>query len=230
MGEVLDRFRSRLLPALLTAFGVALITNGILTYTSPVEAQPAQRAFETFAPTATVPPLVDILPEDLDAAPSFQADRVATRVVVHNLGIDLPIMLQLPEHGEFPLCDVAMYLPQLSQPGFGGSSYIYAHARAGMFLPLLEQSRINDGAAMLGQIVDVYTSDDKVFHYQITEVRRHTTSLEDAINGTVERLWLQTSEGPVGTIPKLQVVADYLFNEKTSFEASHPAPHPRICQ
>ncbi|HYN70131.1 MAG TPA: hypothetical protein VEX41_07970 [Candidatus Eisenbacteria bacterium] len=230
MGEVLDRFRSRLLPALLTALGVALITNGILTYTSPVEAQPALRAFETFAPTATVPPLVDVLPEDLDAAPSFKSDRVATRIVVDTLNIDLPIMLQLEEHGTFPLCDVAMYLPSLSQPGQGGSSYIYAHARRGMFLPLLDQSRINDGAAMLGQIVDVYTSDDSVFHYQITEVRRHTTSLEDAINGTIERLWLQTSEGPIGTIPKLQVVADYLFNEKTTFEASHPAPHPRICQ
>lgn len=230
MGEVLARFRSRLLPALLTALGVALITNGILTYTSPVEAQPALRAFETFAPTATVPPLVDVLPDDLDAAPSFPVDRVATRVVVHNLDIDLPIMLQLPEHGTFPLCDVAMYIPQLSQPGFGGSIYIYAHARTGMFLPLLDQSRINDGAAMLGQIVDIYTSDDYIFHYQITEVRRHTTSLEDAINGTVERLWLQTSEGPVGTIPKLQVVADYLFNEKTTFEASHPEPRPRICQ
>jgi len=31
-------------------------------------------------------------------------------------------------------------------------------------------------------------------------------------------------------IPKLQVVADYLFNEKTTFEASHPEPHPRLCQ
>ena len=177
-----------------------------------------------------MPPLVDVLPEDLDAAPSFPPGRVATRVVVHNMDIDLPVMLQLPEHGSFPLCDVALYLPSLSQPGQGGAVYIYAHAREGMFLPLLTQSRINDGQAMLGLIVDVYTSDDYVFHYQVTEIRRHTTSLEDAINGTIERLWLQTSEGPVGTIPKLQVVADYLFSEKTTFEASHPAPHPRICQ
>lgn len=230
MGEVLNRFRSRLLPALLTALGVALITNGILTYTSPVEAQPATRAFETFAPTPSLAPLVDVLPDDLDAVPSFPPGRVATRIVLHNLNIDLPVMLQLPEHGTFPLCDVALYLPSLSQPGQGGAVYIYAHARTGMFLPLLDQSRINDGAAMLGLIVDVYTSDDYVFHYQITEIRRHTTSLEDAINGTIERLWLQTSEGPNGTIPKLQVVADFLFSEKTTFEASHPQPHPRLCR
>jgi hypothetical protein len=221
---------SRLLPAVTTALGVALITSGILSYTAPVEAQPVQQPIETFEPLPTLPPVVDVLPDSLEAAPSFPPDRVSTRIVVRNLKIDLPIMLQLPEHGDFPLCDVALYLPSLGQPGEGRATYIYAHAREGMFLPFLTQSRINDGAGMLGYVVDVYTSDDWVFHYQISEVRRHTTSLEGAFTTNTERLWMQTSEGPNGTIPKLQVVADFLFAERTTFDDSHPVPHPRMCR
>ena len=75
--------------------------------------------------------------------------------------------------------------------------------------------------------VEVYTSDDWRFVYTITEVRRHTRSLDDAFNTTTERLWMQTSEGPAGTIPKLQVVADFLSAEPTDFKAAHPKPHPR---
>jgi hypothetical protein len=127
------------------------------------------------------------------------------------------------------LCDVALYLPSLHQPGEGKATYIYAHARTGMFLPLLTASQKNDGAKMLGMTVEVYTSDNWLFLYTVTEVRRHTLSLDDAINTSTERLFLQTSEGPNGTIPKLQVVADYLSSEPTDAAAAHPKPHPRIC-
>ena len=98
-----------------------------------------------------------------------------------------------------------------------------------MFLPLLTASEHNNGAKMLGMTVEVYTSDNWLFLYTVTEVRRHTLSLDDAINTTTERLFLQTSEGPNGTIPKLQVVADYLSSEPADPAAAHPTPHPRIC-
>ena len=127
------------------------------------------------------------------------------------------------------LCDVALYLPSMGQPGQGRATYIYAHAREGMFLPLLTASTHNNGARMLGMTVEVYTSDNWLFLYTVTEVRRHTLSLNDAINTTTERLFLQTSEGPNGTIPKLQVVADYLSSEPADPTAAHPKPHPRIC-
>jgi hypothetical protein len=41
---------------------------------------------------------------------------------------------------------------------------------------------------------------------------------------------MQTSEGPEGTVPKLQVVADFLAAETTDHEAAHPKPQPRVCR
>ena len=88
-----------------------------------------------------------------------------------------------------------MYLPILSQPGFGGATYLYAHARDGMFLPLLRTK----GRDQRGLIVDVWTSDDWLYQYEITEVRRDQpvdTGLRDPLAVATEQLWLQTSQGP----------------------------------
>ena len=111
----------------------------------------------------------------------------------------------------------------------GRATYLYAHAQPGMFLPLLSESERNNGQRMLGMTVEVYTSDDWRFLYSIKEVRRHTRSLDDAFHTTTEQLWLQTSEGPGGNFPKLQVVADFVSAEKTSPKSAHPPAHPRIC-
>ena len=152
--------------------------------------------------------------------------RVATRVVVPALGIDLPVMSQ---QTSYPACGVAMYLAELSQPGQGGPTYLYAHARAGMFLALLTQSQIADGANMIGMQVHVYTGDNRVFTYQIDEVRKHTTDLAAVFARGSESLWLQTSEGPRGTIPKLQVGARLVSSGSASYAASHPVPRPVAC-
>jgi hypothetical protein len=58
------------------------------------------------------------------SSPTFPAGRVATRVVIGQLGIDQQVMLQTPNYGTFPLCDVALYLPVLGQPGQGRANYI----------------------------------------------------------------------------------------------------------
>jgi hypothetical protein len=162
-------------------------------------------------------------------SPTFPAGRVATRIVISRLKIDLPVMLQTPKYGTFPLCDVALYLPELGQPGQGRATYIYAHARAGMFLPLLSASLIKNGQGMIGDLVQIYTSDDFLFTYRIAEVHRHALSLIDAFEATTEKLFLQTSEGPHGTIPKLQVVARFLAVSATDETTAHPIPHPVIC-
>lgn len=221
---------SRLVPALLTALGVALLANGLMTFTTAVEPAPTELALATWEPLPSIPSTV-VLPDGPVTCPSasFPADRVATRVRIRRLNIDLPVMLQTDNYGIYPLCDVALYQPLLGQPGQGRATYLYAHAQPGMFLPLLEESQRNDGARMLGMTVEVYTSDDWRFLYTITEVRRHTRSLEDAIRTDTERLWLQTSEGGPGTIPKLQVVADFLSAEKTDPRSAHPPAAPRIC-
>jgi hypothetical protein len=226
------RLRLRLLPALLTAIGVALLASGLLSYTSAVEQPPAERPLPSYQPLPSIDTTIALpgASSGPEASPTFPPDRVATRIVIRRLDIDLPIMLQSDDVGLFPLCDVALYIPALGQPGEGRATYIYAHAREGMFLPLLTASLHNDGAKMLGMTVEVYTSDNWLFLYTITEVRRHTRSLNDAINTRTERLFMQTSEGPDGTVPKLQVVADYLSSEPTDPVAAHPKAHPRICR
>jgi hypothetical protein len=230
VNELLARIRRRLLPALLTAFGIALLANGLLSYTTAVEPVPAGQPFESYRPLPTIGEATLPGGQTLAPDPTFPPDRVATRIVIQRLGIDLPIMLQTSSYGDFPLCDVALYQPLLGQPGEGRATYIYAHAREGMFLPLLTASLTDNGRGMIGDVVEIYTSDDYLFLYKITEVHRHTLDLKDAFAARTERLWMQTSEGPAGHEPKLQVVADYLSNAKADPSDSHPAPHPRVCR
>ena len=237
MDEFALRLRSRFVPAVLSALGVALLTAGLLTYTTPVEAGPEQSQAPTIVtrppsptpasavPTATPGPSGAPAPSPEPTAP---ADRVATRVVVAGLGIDLPV-IRPPSTTAYPLCDVAMFIQELSQPGFGGATYLYAHARTGMFLPILTASTKDNGTSMLGMVVEVYTSDDQLFLYEITEVRRHQLDLDDAVAADTDQVWLQTSEGPKGTIPKTQVVAQFLSSGPADHEAAHPDAEPRVC-
>lgn len=231
MDSIVHRLRTRLLPALLTAIGVSLLAAGLLSYTTAVEPPPIERPLASYAPLPTIPPTIDLPGASIGPVePTFPPDRVATRIVVRRLDIDLPIMLQTDRYGLFPLCDVALYIPTLGQPGQSRATYIYAHAREGMFLPLLTASEKNDGRRMIGMTVEIYTSDSFLFLYTITEVRRHTLNLDAAVATTTERLFMQTSEGPDGTVPKLQVVADYLSSDPVDYAAAHPKPHPRICR
>ena len=231
MDEFALRLRARILPAILTALGVAFLTAGLLTYTAPVEAGPEPSetpTIVTLPPTAepSVTPRPTSGPTDTPV-PTVPTDRVATRVVVAALGIDMPVVRQ-PDPA-YPACDVAMYHEALGQPGQGRATYLYAHARTGMFLPILDASKVDNGAAMLGMIVEVYTSDDQLFLYEVTEVRRHQLDLDAAVAATTEQLWLQTSEGPKGTRPKTQVVARFLSTGAADHAAAHPVAAPVVC-
>jgi hypothetical protein len=161
---------------------------------------------------------------------------VATRIVIPSEGIDLPVVsrdLQVPNQGPdlYPPCDVAVYHTAFSQPGEPGSTYIYAHARDGMFLPLLDASERNNGASLLGDLVQVYTDDNREFIYRISKVKRHATdfSLAENVAPGASQLVLQTSEGPAGTVPKLQVLALPVDVLPASQAAAHPKAHPRGC-
>jgi hypothetical protein len=149
---------------------------------------------------------------------------VATRVQLARYGIDLPIVHQ--PAGTYPYCNVAMYSDALSQPGEAGPTFIYAHARVGMFLPLLKASQSN-AAAMVGTTVKVWTSDSRLWTYRITRVLRHQYSLPSVDSREV--LWLQTSEGPRGTRNKLVMIATRVSVQEATFAASHPKPHIVIC-
>jgi hypothetical protein len=226
--------RTRLLPALLTALGVTLLAAGLLTYTTPVVAETDGTATltptedpgpSTGLPRITLPPLGSAPPS---VAPSPPADRRATRVRIAALKIDLPVV-KPGDSNDYPLCNVAMWIGALGQPGEGRATYLYAHAREGMFLPLLKASTVKNGKKLLGMIVEVWTSDDQKLLYEITEVRRHQKTLDDALAATTEELWLQTSEGPKGTVGKLQVLAMPLSQEASDHKAAHPKAKPVVC-
>ena len=155
--------------------------------------------------------------------------EIATRVAISRFGIDLPVVHQ-PD-GQYPYCNVAMFVSALSQPGEAGPTMIYAHARTGMFLPLLTASRANNGKAMIGMTVKVWTSDGKVYTYQVISVVRHVDISRLPSNDfTPERLWLQTSEGPHGTRNKLFVIAKRTTVGSATYAAAHPKPHVAICR
>jgi hypothetical protein len=150
----------------------------------------------------------------------------ATRVAVPGLGIDLAV---IRGSTAYPLCRVAMYLPAVAQPREPGVTFIYAHARTGMFLPLLTRWKINGGASLIGRTVMVWTSDWYVSYYRITRVRKTQYAMVGVFQLTREQLWLQTSTGPNGTYPKLIVEASRYKTVRTTFAASHPTARPVRC-
>lgn len=169
------------------------------------------------------------------ARPGGEADGRATRVVIPGLGVDLPVVssevtLEGNEPG-YPLCDVAQYLERFEDPGRPGTTYIYAHARTGMFLPLLEASRIDEGRSLLGLDALVYTNDALLYTYRIFLVKRHATdfSLADEVPPGERRLVLQTSEGPRGVIPVVQVAARLVSIVAAEANDAHPVARPSVC-
>ena len=151
----------------------------------------------------------------------------ATRVQVPGLGIDLPVV----RGGSSVLCNVAMYLTVTGQPQERGVTFIYAHARTGMFLPLLTASRVKNGASLIGRTVHVYASDSRRYSYRITSVRPRQTSIQRALELTARQLWLQTSEGPYATSTKLVVVAVPVgVPVLVARSVAIPTPRPLACR
>ena len=150
----------------------------------------------------------------------------ATRVVVSSLGINLPV---IRGPSGYPYCRVAMYLPSVAQPQEPGITFLYAHARRGMFLPLLTRWRIDRGRSLIGKVVKVYTSNSKVSSYRIVRVRVTSNAMAGVTSVANERLWLQTSTGPSYRYPKLIVEAVRYSTVRTTYAASHPTPHSVRC-
>jgi hypothetical protein len=163
------------------------------------------------------------------ASPDPAAADLPTRIVVKALGIDLPIVSgDLSVAGnppDYPLCDVAQYLTTYRFPGRPGTTtWIYGHARPGMFLPLLDASRMGNGAALIGLRADLYSNAARRYTYRIVKVLRHTIDRSSAagVPANGRRLVLQTSEGPHGTVAKLQVIAE--FDAVTTVDRAEAMP------
>lgn len=211
-------------------------TSGAATPVTAVSGSPgmslepgASDPAATEVPARTPRPTGPTLPP----ASPLQPPPFASRVVVADLGIDLPVIsgdLQPPPN--YPFCDVAAYVTRFNQPYESGVTYISAHAQRGMFLPLLNASEADDGAAMLGLRADVYTNDGRRFSYTIDRVVRH--AIDYAVVETIpieqKTLILQTSEGVYGTVEKLQVLATFVEEAPVDIAEATPESSPRDCR
>jgi sortase (surface protein transpeptidase) len=227
-----------LVPALIAGAGVFLVVAGLFNYVTPVAAGPNAETTPPGAsdqlPSFSFEPLITPSP---GASPTA-SNSAATRVVVPALDIDLPVVASTPNE-EFPLCNVAEYFvdenakPLLAYPGANAATYLYAHARVGMFLPLLDESKRNNGARMIGDLVEVYTADNRNHVYEITEVIRRVPvswdALERPMSATTDQLWLQTSEGYKESSTKLQVVAMPVGVLPASYRDAHPSAKGHRC-
>jgi hypothetical protein len=182
-------------------------------------------------------------PADLGAplAPAAQAQgrvpldepSAPVRITVPSLGVDLPVVSSertVPGNvDDYPLCDVAQYWTRYDLPGAPGTAWIYAHAQPGMFLPLLLEAEATSGQGLLGEMVSVQLRDGRLLRYRIVEVKQHAYNRRLALRTKPgqQRLILQTSEGPPGTIPKLQVAANLIGATRTNEAA--PKAQPRAC-
>lgn len=176
--------------------GLVAIVLGIFLIEHPA-AQTAPLAAATSAASS-------VSPSASASASALPPIPLGYRIQVPRLGIDLPIMegdverdtvlQQTPENWAF-------HLPGTAIPGRGANSYIYAHARRGMFLTLWN--------AAVGDEVWISTPDGKALRYVVAEV--HPRVAPDDISwasaSPPERLTLQTSTGPNPGDPRFVVVA-----------------------
>ena len=193
------------LGALVVLLGIAFVT--LLVEPTQASARPD---VERIAATAVVGlPDEDQAPP---AAPAPAAAAIATappaldgmRLRVARLGIDLPLLpgdtVRDTVLGSTPN-GAAFLLPSTIPPGSGGNSYIYAHARAGMFLTLWD--------IRLGDVVEVTTPSGEARRYVVTEVHPRVvpTDVRYTLPSADERITLQTSTGPHDADPRFIAIA-----------------------
>jgi sortase family protein len=189
---------------LLLAVGIALVAGSALPRAGSVAplARPSASASATVVPisSGTVTPAA----ASLTPAPTMGPIPDGYRIQMPRLGIDLPIAegdlvrdsieQQTPEN-------FAFHFPGTAIPGVVGNSYLYAHARRGMFLALW--------SARVGDQVTITTPAGAALKFVVTEVHPRvppadTSWLQPAGD---ERLTLQTSTGPNPTDPRFVVIA-----------------------
>jgi sortase (surface protein transpeptidase) len=181
---------------LLLAVGIALVAGGGV----PRDGSVAPIALPSASPTATPAPTASVD----SPTPSLGPIPDGYRVALPRLGIDLPIaegdierdvvIQKTPEN-------FAFHFPGTAIPGTVGNSYLYAHARRGMFLSLWN--------ARVGDQVSITTPAGVELRFVVTEVHPRvppadTSWLQPSDD---ERLTLQTSTGPNRDDPRFVVIA-----------------------
>jgi LPXTG-site transpeptidase (sortase) family protein len=166
------------------------------------------------APTAPAASLALATPLAIASSPVASATSSATRdprtpiplgyrIQIPRLGIDLAIaegdVARDVDQQKTPE-GFAFHLPGTSVPGLGSNTYLYAHARTGMFLSLWN--------ARAGDEVFISTPDLRALKYVITDVHRVAPDDVSWVQATAgERLTLQTSTGPNASDPRFVAIA-----------------------
>jgi len=182
---------------LLFVVGIALIAGGGLPRAGSV----APVALPSVSPTASASSVSSPV---LEARATIGPIPDGYRVQLPRLGIDLPIaegdverdvvVQQTPEN-------FAFHFPGTAIPGTIGNSYLYAHARRGMFLSLWN--------ARVGDQVTITTPGGGELKFVVTEVHPRVPPADTSWiqpSGD-ERLTLQTSTGPNREDPRFVVIA-----------------------
>jgi LPXTG-site transpeptidase (sortase) family protein len=171
--------------------------------------RPATPVVPSASPSAAVATTASSSPTATTVAPSPTATPIPAippgyRVKIPRLAIDLPITEGDLERDTVRLetpNDFAFHLPGTALPGDRSNTYIYAHARRGMFLSLWD--------ARVGDEVVLVAPDARELRYVIREVhpRVDPNDVSWAQPTPSERLTLQTSTGPNPDDPRFVVVA-----------------------
>ena len=184
---------------LLLAVGIALVAGGALPRAGSV----APIALPNVSATASTP-AATTSPDSTTLSPTPEPIPDGYRIAMPRLGIDLPIaegdvqrdvvIQRTPEN-------FAFHFPGTAIPGTLGNSYIYAHARQGMFLSLWN--------ARVGDNVSITTPGGDELKFLVTEVHPRVPPADTSwLQPTGdERLTLQTSTGPNRDDPRFVVVA-----------------------
>jgi len=198
------RIGKRTLP--LAVGGALIIIGAVLvglgsTSTAPPSVAPPSVAIPSSPPSdtrVTGQPLPTATRDPLAPIP------LGYRIQIPRLSIDLPIaegdLARDVDQQRTPE-GFAFHLPGTSIPGLGSNTYLYAHARIGMFLALWD--------ARPGDQVLVSTPDLRVLRYVITEVHPRVPPDDISVVQPTpgERLTLQTSTGPTPADPRFVAIA-----------------------
>jgi sortase (surface protein transpeptidase) len=184
--------------ALFLAVGIALVAGG----GQPRAGAVAPVAVPSRSATATVEPIAS--PVSPTPASTIGPIPDGYRVRLPRLGVDLPIAegnIELDVVRQQTPENFAFHFPGTAIPGTFGNSYLYAHARRGMFLALWN--------AHVGDEVTITTPAGTALKFVVTEVHPRvspgdTSWLQPAGD---ERLTLQTSTGPNREDPRFVVIA-----------------------
>jgi sortase (surface protein transpeptidase) len=193
------------------AIGVALGLALSVVLVSPPDPVPQTAPAADLAVVQNVPPAA---PTDHPTPPPApvatpQPTIAGSRIAVPRLGIDLPLEVgeiarDVPRAGYAGGTpeNAAFVFPSSRLPGEGGNTYIYAHARVGMFLALW--------GARLGDEVVIYRSDAgerRTYRVGLIAPRVNPTDAHWLDPSGDERVTLQTSTGPDPGDPRFIVVA-----------------------